>query len=325
MEKHRQGAPWEEIRWKLLVAATEGEDVPDHYYETGKHTELALEKLEELAKLDQPFLLNVGWFRPHYPFNAPKRFWELYDRDAMEVSGLEFIVPPKNETMLRHKNWEAGGYADVPLDGPIDVELQKRMKHGYLACISYIDAMLGRMLDALDELGLADNTAVVLIGDHGFHLSEHGLWGKFTHLDASFHTPLIVSVPGITSGQSTSALIDFVDIYPSLCEIVDLPVPEHCQGDSFVPLMKDPSMPWRDASFSHFHRGDHWGLSMRTDRYRYTRFTLRDTDELIAHSLYDLEQDPLSGVNVVDDPAYQDVLESLQDLHQAGWQAQRVE
>lgn len=323
MEKHRQGTPWKEIAPQMLVAVTENADVPDNAYMPGKHTDAALEKLELLAERQQPFFMCLGWFRPHYPFNAPKKYWDLYDREKLQVSGLQTIVLPKNEKVLRGKNWEVAGYGDVD-DGPFDLALQKRMLHGYMACVSYVDAQLGRMLDELDRLGLTDNTAIILIGDHGFHLGDHGLWGKFTHLEDAARVPLIVADPGShKGGVHVNALAELVDIYPTFCELAGLPVPAHCEGTSVVPLLKDPFTPWKKAVFTEYHLGDAWGTSMRTERFRYTKFIKHSTGDLYALSLYDLKKDPGSTVNVADDPAYQKELKRLEKLHHAGWRAQK--
>jgi arylsulfatase A-like enzyme len=264
----------------------------------------------------------LGWFRPHYPFNAPKKYWDLYDREKIQVSGLETIVPPKNEKILRNKNWEVIDYGDVE-DGPFDLALQKRMMHGYMACVSYVDAQLGRVLDELDRLGLSDHTAIILIGDHGFHLGDHGLWGKFTHLEEAAHCPLIVVDPGNgRAGSRVSGLAEFMDIYPTFCDLAKLPVPAHCEGRSLVPLLDGVSKPWKTAAFTEYHLGRAWGTSMRTARYRYTEFIDHQTGAVSEVSLYDLLKDPDSNENVAGDPDCQDVVKELHQQWAAGWQAQ---
>ncbi|MFA5688722.1 MAG: sulfatase [Kiritimatiellales bacterium] len=325
MRQHNAGAPWEEIGPKMLVACTEDADVADNEYMPGKHTDIAISKLRELADKKEPFFMGLGWSRPHYPFNAPKKYWNLYDREKIEVSGLEHIVPPENERVLRQKNWEVFDYGDVE-DGPIDSALQKRMMHGYMACVSYVDAQLGRVLDELQQLGIAGQTVIVLIGDHGFHLGEHGLWGKFTHLEESARSPLIVADPGnLRAGSHISELVEFVDIYPSFCEMAGLPVPGHCEGSSLVPLMNGNSKHWKRAVFTQYNLGNAWGTSMRTEQYRYTEFIHPKTGKVQALSLYDLVKDPGSGRNFAYDDAYRPVVKQLHEQWLGGWQKQKEE
>ncbi len=325
MKQHKAGAPWKEISLKMLVACTEDADVSDNAYMSGKHTDTAIAKLQELAGKKEPFLMCLGWSLPHYPFNAPKKYWDLYDREKIEVSGLETIVRPQNEQVLRLKNWEPIDYGDVG-DKPFDSALQKRMMHGYMACVSYVDAQLGRMLDELDRLGIADNTVISLIGDNGFHLGDHGLWGKFTHLEGSARCPLIVVDPGNPrAGSRISELVEFADIYPTFCEFAHLPVPAHCEGSSLIPLLSGVSKHWKTAVFTEYHLGDAWGTSMRTDRYRYTEFISHQTDKVKALSLYDLSQDPDSNVNVAYEPAYQSIVKQLHEQWLGGWQKQKME
>jgi arylsulfatase A-like enzyme len=229
-----------------------------------------------------------------------------------------------NEKVLRQKNYETIAYGDVK-DGAFDLALQKRMMHGYMACVSYVDAQLGRVMDELDRLGIADHTAIVLIGDHGFHLGDHGLWGKFTHLENAARCPLIVVDPeNPKAGSRISALTEFVDIYPTFCDLAGLPVPRHCEGSSLAPLLNDPSGPWKQAVFTEYHHGDAWGTSMRTERYRYTKFISHNTGGTIALSLYDLKKDPDSNVNVAYERDYQDALRTLDKVWESGWQAQQI-
>lgn len=308
-----EGWPPEEIRVRQLVAATEDADVPDDAYMPGKHTNIAIEKLRErAAEPDTPFFLALGYFRPHLPFNAPKRYWDMYEPEDIHDAPNPF--PPATAPFVRDRNWEAGGYGDVPDEGEYSPELRRRLVHGYYACVSYLDAQIGRLLSELDRLGLRDDTLIVLIGDHGFHLGEKNLFGKFTHFELDAHSPLIVVDPDSPGGQATDALVEFVDIYPSLCELAGLHAPAHLDGKSFAPLLRDPGREWKEAAFTQYHLGDHQGRSMRTDRYRYTRWTHGVTGETMAHELYDLHADPRENENLANLAQYQGLVRELSAL-----------
>jgi iduronate 2-sulfatase len=174
----------------------------------------------------------------------------------------------------------------------------------------------------LDRLGLADKTVVVLWGDHGWHLGDHGLWCKHSNFETAVHVPLILAAPGYRGGQKTRRLTEFVDIYPSTCELAGLPVPKHCEGASLVPLMKDPTRPWKTAAFSQYPRGRVMGYSMRTDRYRFTRWQARD-GAAVATELYDHQSDPAENVNLAADPKHKGTVEELEVLFKKGWRGAR--
>jgi arylsulfatase A-like enzyme len=199
------------------------------------------------------------------------------------------------------------------------------MIHGYFACISYVDAQIGKLLAQLDALHLRDKTSIVLWGDHGWKLGEHGEWCKHSNVENDTHAPLICSAPDLPKGQTTDALVEFVDIYPALCELSGLPVPHHIEGDSFVPLMNNPGQPWKKAAFSQYPRGQNrMGYTMKTDQYRYTEWVTRDGNrEILARELYDHAKDPAENINVVDDPVYQTIVPELAAMMQAGWQHAR--
>ena len=182
-------------------------------------------------------------------------------------------------------------YHGIPKEGPLSEEMARTLIHGYRACTSYTDAQIGRVLKELDRLGLRENTIVVLWGDHGWNLGEHTLWCKHCHFKTSLRTPLIVRAPGLRGGVKTEGLTEFVDIYPSLCELAGLPQPEHLEGRSFAPLLKEPGRVWKEAIYSRFYEGE----SVRTDRYCYTEWAKGNGP---AHSrmLYDQQLDPDENV-----------------------------
>jgi arylsulfatase A-like enzyme len=286
----------------------EGADVPDAEYLDGK---IAAKAVEELRRLkDRPFFLAVGFIRPHLPFNCPKRYWDLYDADQITLpEAIDQDRVPKNEW---HHNYEPRAYQG---GWPIDEKVGKRMIHGYRACVSYIDAQIGRLLDELDRLDLAERTIVVLWGDHGWHLGEHGIWGKNTALDVALRIPLIVRAPGSVGGSTTSALVETVDLLPTLCELTGIPRPEQVEGVSFVPLFTDPNRPWKPAVFGWREWRGQSGLTVRTPRYRLVRWVSSfSSPEEITIELYDHDSDPREYVNISGRPEHAQTEQRLNAL-----------
>ena len=231
---------------------------------------------------------------------------------------------------------ELRGYTDFkhivkPHEGNLSESEARLLKHGYLASVSYIDAQVGRLLNELDRLELKENTIIILWGDHGWKLGEHSSWCKMTNHEIDTRVPLIISAPGFTEyGLETSSLVEFVDIYPTLCELAGLPVPESLEGESLVPLINNPRQPFKEAVFSQFLREGIWiapdgieymGYAVRTDRYRYVTWVNRGTGELAARELYDHRADPGENVNLAGHPEYAETLAELEALRLAGWRA----
>ncbi|MFZ9091892.1 MAG: sulfatase, partial [Planctomycetaceae bacterium] len=221
----------------LKRASTEAADVPDNSYADGIACDLAVAALAELRKQQQPFFLAVGFRKPHLPFCAPQTYWDLYDRDAIPQPA--FARHPVGAPELATRSWnELEGYRDIPTNGQLTVAKSNQLRHGYYACVSDIDAQVGRLLDTLDRLQLTDRTIIVLLGDHGFHLGEQGLWTKANNYELSTRVPLIISVPGIqNSGTRCNRAVEFVDIFPTLAEVCSLPVPTDLEGVSMQPLL----------------------------------------------------------------------------------------
>ena len=219
--------------------AYESADVPDDEYADGKIAAEAITRLRSFKQSGEPFFLAVGFLRPHLPFNAPKKYWDLHDPKKFILP--ERTTPPEGAPPFAPTSWgELRQYKDMPENGPLPPEEQRTLIHGYYAATSYMDAQLGRVLDELDKLGLAENTIIVLWGDHGWHLGDHGMWCKHTNYEQATRAPLIISAPGKTGGQATLALAEFVDIYPTLCELAGVGKPAHLQGTSLAPLLDDP-------------------------------------------------------------------------------------
>ena len=291
--------------------AFEDADVSDDTYGDGKVANKAISDLRRLRQSGEPFFLAVGFFKPHLPFVAPSTYWKLYDREKIHLPD-NYERPQDAPSEAIHSWGELRSYADVPRTGPLPNDLARTLIHGYYACVSYTDAQVGRVLDELERLGLADNTIVVLWGDHGWNLGEHTLWCKHCCFETSMHAPLVVRAPGIEGGGKTDGLTEFIDIYPSLCELAGLPLPDHLQGRSFVPLLKTPGMPWKQAAVGRFKSGD----TIRTNRHRFTEYT-DPKNNLAARMLYDHESDPDENVNIAErSPNAKTVKRLTHDLHE---------
>lgn len=231
--------------------AWEAADAPDSSYMDGQVADGAITALRELKK-DQPFFLGVGFHKPHLPFVAPKKNFDLYDPATLPLTDTP-NPPSFAPNLARHSSFELRTRCGVPESGPIDDATQRKLLQAYYACVSFVDAQIGRVLDELDKEGLRDNTIIVVWGDHGWHLGEYGIWGKATDYEVATRVPLIVCAPQATAhGQGSKALVEFVDIYPTLCELAGLQVPPQLPGRSFVPLLSHPDLPWKEAAFSQF-------------------------------------------------------------------------
>ena len=268
--------------------STEAPDVADNAYQDGKLADRAIAQLNRLK--DEPFFLATGFFKPHLPFAAPRRYWDLYQRDDIDLADNPF--KPKDCPELALHNWgELRVYSDIPRKGPMPDDKARELIHGYYACVSYIDAQIGRMVATLDKLGLADDTVIVLWGDHGWNLGEHGLWCKHCNFETSLHSPLLFAGAGVPAGGRVSALSEFIDIYPTLAELSGHKPPEHLHGTSLVPLLRDPKAPGKQAVFSRYGVGD----SVKTDTHRYTLFVKGDVTE---EMLYDHRTDLAETTNI---------------------------
>ncbi len=289
----------------------ESADVADNAYADGKIAERAISDLRRLADLDQPFFLAVGFLKPHLPFVAPKKYWDMYNFQQIHLPAT-YHRPTDAPDVAIHSWGELRNYAGIPEKGPLSDEMARTLIHGYYACVSYTDANVGKLLDELDRLELADSTIVVLWGDHGWNLGEHTLWCKHCCFETSMHAPLIVKAPSIRGGRTTRGLTEFIDIYPSLCDLAGLPPPEHLQGHSFVSLMKNPNQRWKKAAIGRYRNGD----TIRTDQHRFTEFT-NGKGQFQARMLYDHRTDPDEDVNIGEQARNAPIVTSLtRELHQ---------
>ena len=289
---------------------TESADVHDDTYMDGKRAAEATRILENLASdQEQPFFLAVGFAKPHLPFVAPKKYWDLYEREDFAMPPNQTIpkgYPEHAANLMAH---EMHKYSDFEGDSPADFsdDLNRRLLHGYAATTSYADACVGRVLDTLEQTGLSENTIVVLWGDHGWKLGDHGSWTKHTNFECDTRTPLIIRDPRLTGTEPTARLVELIDLYPTLCDLTGVPVPEHCQGRSFRALLAEPESGHRYDAYSSYPAYKMLGHSLRFGNYRYTEWR-DDAEQVKARVLTNLKSDPGEVANLVDDPKHADAL-----------------
>jgi iduronate 2-sulfatase len=306
---HREASkrPKRSGRGTMRGPLTEFADVPDNTYADGARADEAVAQLATLAEAKEPFFLAVGFTKPHLPFIAPQRYWDLYERDS-------FALPPNQAVPPGYPSWASNAsagemlaYSDYPqgiLPSAFPEALNKRLIHGYLACVSYMDAQVGRLLQALNANGLADNTVVIFWSDHGWKLGDHASWCKHTNFECDTRVPLIVRHPDEGTAQGrTLALVELIDLYPTLCDVLGLEKPDHLQGKSFAALLKEPQRPHRASAYSSYpHRADQGvgnviGHSLRTARHRYTEWWQRESDRVVDRVLTEIESDPSEVTN----------------------------
>lgn len=297
----------EELPVNLAKALkTERRDVPDSAYFDGRIADLAVDALQKLKQKQEPFFLAVGFWKPHLPLNPPKKYWDLYDQSP--ITAPNNPTPPKNVPKVAlHNGRELLGTKGRKLTSNEVIELRT----GYLAGISYLDAQVGKVIAELDRLGLSDNTIIVFWSDHGFHLGEHGLWCKTSNFENDAHVPLMISIPKMKqAGTSSDALVELLDLYPTLVELCNLPDSGPLEGKSLVPLFTDPTQQFKPAAYTQHPRPAYYkgnpqfmGVSVRTPRYRYTEWRDFKTGKVKAQELYDHKVDPDENNNIVDAPS----------------------
>lgn len=302
------------------VPLCECRDVPDEAYYDGRVAAEAVRVLGEIK--DQPFFLAVGFWKPHAPFNAPKKYWDLYQRDQLPV--LDPARPAGAPEIAFHQNTEILG--PVKNQKQPTAEQAAEMRHGYFAGISYLDAQLGKVTAALEKQGLLDSTLIVFWGDHGYHIGEHSLWAKTSNFELDAHVPLIVVPPQAKhAGTSTNALVEMVDLFPTITALCAVPDAPGLDGVSLVPLLNDPQAKIKDAAYTQFPRPAYpdrtprgrpevMGVSVRTPTLRYTEWRDYDTGSVVASELYDHTRDEAEMRNVIASPADPAALEQAREL-----------
>jgi iduronate 2-sulfatase len=280
--------------------STESADVKDDFYGDGQLALHAAKRLHEL-KDKGPFFLGVGFIKPHLPFVAPQKYWQLYDPAKLPMPEVT-SYPEGAPSYAPQAGGELRQYADMQKKKVISLDDTRHLIHGYYAATSYMDAQLGLVLDALEKEGLEKNTIIVLWGDHGWHLGDHGMWCKHTNYEQATRIPFIVAGPGIAAGQSTQSMVESVDVYPTLAELAGLPKRSGLDGQSFAATLRDPSAPARSSVTHVYPRNNLLGRAIRTPRYRYVEWKKPGSPTATAeHELYDYEADPLERKNLAKD------------------------
>lgn len=286
--------------------------VSDTAYKDGKTAEKSIRDLRKLSKEGKPFFLAVGFLKPHLPFNAPAKYWDLYDSANISLPE-NYLQPETTPKEAFHNFGELRHYSVVPKTGPLSDELANKLIHGYYACVSYTDAQIGKLLHELEVLGLDENTIVILWGDHGWNLGDHMMWCKHCNFESSLHVPLMIKVPGRTKGERTSDITEYVDIYPSLSELAGLPIPDELEGESFVGSINGEKR-IDDFAISKFHEG----VTIVKENYFYTEY-LGDDDKAIARMLFDHSTDPLELKNLSEEKEFEAVVRELHTLLRSNW------
>ncbi|WDE98482.1 sulfatase [Lentisphaera profundi] len=307
-------------------AAWECEDVPDNRYPDGALAEQAITQLERLKKDSQPFFMALGFSKPHLPFNAPKKYWDLYNPAELYKSTMT-DWPKKMPRIAPRYSEELRNYSGIiQKREQIKGEIGLKLVHGYYACTSYVDAQIGLVLNSLDRLKLRDNTIVVLIGDHGFKLGDYGSWCKHTNFEIDTRVPMLISSPCSPASQ-TQSLSELVDIYPTLVDLCGFSIPEHCEGLSLKSILEKPSAELKNAAFSQYPRsqGKVMGYSIRSGKWRYTEWTEIATGKIKNRELYKHETSSIATHNEVFNPENKTLIKKLsQQLASGqGWKSKR--
>ncbi|NGM61538.1 sulfatase [Sphingobacterium sp. SGG-5] len=295
------------------VRPYEAADVTDEGYPDGLTAALAVGKLKELAERNQPFFLGVGFFKPHLPFNAPQKYWDMYQEEQLSLTPVPDLPLHVHRASL-HQSAEFNQYKlgeeKASLDRPLSDAYSRRLIHGYYACISYIDQQIGKLLQALKTNGLDKNTIVILWSDHGWHLGDYHVWGKHTLFDRSLRSVLMIKTPAMKRGKKIDRVVSSIDIAPTLLDLCHLPELPQADGRSMVSLLKDKNTKeWQDVAYSYFRNG----VTMVTPRYRLTHYFRTETP---VTELYDHDKDPLETTNIA--PSNPDLIRQLDQLWQKG-------
>jgi iduronate 2-sulfatase len=262
-------------------------DVLDDGYPDGCIANAAIDELSRTN--DRPTFLAVGFMKPHLPFNAPRKYWDLYDPKDISLAANPFRPNHAPDAAI-HNWWELRRYVGMPGNKtPMSDAFARQLIHGYYACVSYVDAQIGRLLQVLDDSLMGRDTVVVLLGDHGWNLGEHTLWAKQSLFETSLRVPLLLRAAGNgPSNVTCNTLVQLLDIYPTLCDAAGLPIPAHVEGRSLIPLIENASMPWpRESLFARYRFGE----SIKTDHFRFSRYYDKQW-KFAGEMLYDHRTDP---------------------------------
>ena len=275
-------------------------DVDDYAYNDGKITQNAIHKLKVLKEDDQPFFMAIGYVSPHLPFIQPKKYWDMYDHDSIQLADNSY--QPENSPFIaieaQHNSAELRkNYLDIPAQGKLDDDLARNLIHGYYASVSYMDALIGELIKELDDLGLRDNTTIILWSDHGYFLGEHGFWCKHSTFHEAVKIPFIISSPGYAKNQITDSFTELVDVYPTLCELANITPPTYIHGKSLTPVLKNPSIQLKDEIYTRYKQGE----AVIDANYSYTEFYRGKT--YVGNMMYDMKTDLKQNIDISKTPA----------------------
>lgn len=293
-----------------LGPAFESASVNDSIYIDGLMTQKVIRDLKKFKKTGEPFFLTAGFISNHLPFNAPTSHWNKYNKNDIKQPNNDYT--PINAPKISISNWgEMRAYTNIPKKGQVTDETALKLIHGYNATVSYVDALIGEILKTLDAEGLAKNTIVVLVADHGYSLQEHTLWAKFNPYKDASQVPLIIRTPNSTKGKVTNALVELVDLYPTIAELCHLETPKNqLDGKSLVAILDNPSLKVKDYIFTKTANA----FTITSNRYSYTEFINLKEQKTIASMLYDHENDPKENENVVSKEAYKTVVTEFKEV-----------
>ena len=312
---------------KKYKVAWEKADVPDDAYLDGAIVNGAIELLNKVSKQDKPFFLAVGFKRPHLPFNAPTKYWDMYDESKVPLSlnqeksddGFELAYQPSWEL----SSYKVPGYDYKEIDGVIRIpeKQQRQLIHGYYAATTYVDAQVGKLIAELKKEGLEENTIIILWGDHGWHLGDHSLWNKHTNFEQATKSPMIIVDPSINKKIIVNSPTEFVDIYPTLCDLANIKTPQNLAGVSLKPLINGSEENVKKYAISEITRGSVIGYTLRSNRYRYTAWVGKDPinttklseNTIIGEELYDYDIDPLERKSYINDPEHKAILIKMRE------------
>lgn len=281
-------------------------DVDDYAYNDGKITKNAINKMKALKDENKPFFMAVGYVSPHLPFIQPKKYWDMYDHDAIQLADNGY--QPKNSPDIaieaQHNSAELRkNYLDVPANGPLGEELSRNLIHGYYASVTYMDVLIGELVQSLEDLGLRENTTIVLWSDHGYFLGEHGFWTKHSTFYEAIKIPLLISSPNYTQNKTTQSFTELVDIYPTLCEIANIKAPFYLQGESLIPVLEDPSKILKTEIYTRYKEGE----AIVDKDFSYTEFYRGE--EYLGNMLYDLHNDLKQNTDISKLPDNKELVE----------------
>ena len=275
--------------------AFEYPDVDDYAYNDGKITLNAINTMQRLVNEDKPFFMAIGYVSPHLPFIQPKKYWDMYNHEEIQLADNpeQPLNSPDVAISSQHFSSELRNiYLDVPATGPLDDALARNLIHGYYASVSYMDALIGELVQSLETMGISDSTTIVLWSDHGFFLGEHGFWTKHSTFYEAVKIPFLISSPHYQMNVTTDSFTELVDVYPTLCEIADIDPPGYLDGESLVPVLTDPSVDIKTEIYTRYMEGE----AVIDKDYAYTEFY--NGDNYLGNMLYDLNSDPKQNIDI---------------------------